>query len=69
VETLCLHYRDLYLIRWRLHAQATKFQHTQLNENQDHESISDKEMDDADIAELIADISLQLEGEIPEAQL
>jgi hypothetical protein len=27
VETLCLHYRDLYLIRWRLHAQATKFQH------------------------------------------
>jgi hypothetical protein len=23
VETLCLHYRDSYLIRWRLHAQAT----------------------------------------------
>jgi hypothetical protein len=28
-ETLCLHYRDLYLIRWRLHAQATKFQQIQ----------------------------------------
>jgi hypothetical protein len=44
--------------------------HTQLNKNQeDHESISDQEMDDADLAELIADVSPQLEEEIPETQL
>jgi hypothetical protein len=30
VETLCLHYRDSYLIRWRLHAQATKFQQAEM---------------------------------------
>jgi hypothetical protein len=30
VETLCLHYRDLYVIRRRLYAQATKFQQHQL---------------------------------------
>jgi hypothetical protein len=30
METLCLHYRDSYLIRWRLHAQATKFKQAEV---------------------------------------
>jgi hypothetical protein len=44
--------------------------HTQLKRNQeDHGSISDQEMDDADLTELMADVSPQLEEEIPETQL
>jgi hypothetical protein len=30
VETLCLYYRDSCLIRWRLHAQATKFRQAEV---------------------------------------